>query len=236
MTQAAITTEVDCQVWWRLGKSTLASSPRTSPTNPKMPRMPRRRATGSPPDWLFGLPASGAVTLRRPAGTCCWRFLRAIAGRLARLLVRRVPAAPAAVLVELDPVGRVALGFVGLVVPRLALLTRQRDQNPNTCCHGEPSGRLSQKTVSQGLGAPPRREDREAAGQRRISRCQRERRPRGTAPRTIRARRARARARPPTEPPQPVAPGARPAGHAKVEIDQLLDHSTAESEQVLTRL
>jgi hypothetical protein len=72
------------------------------------------------------------VTLRRPAGTCCWRFLRAIAERLARLLVRRVPAAPAAVLVELDPVGRVALGFVGLVVPPLALLTSQRDQNPNT--------------------------------------------------------------------------------------------------------
>ena len=33
-----------------------------------------------------------------------------------------------------------------------------------------------------------------------------------------------------------VAPGARPAGHAKVEIDQLLDHSAAKSEQILTRL
>ena len=42
--------------------------------------------------------------------------------RLARFLVRRVVAAPAAVLAHLDPVGRVSPRLVGLVVAPLALL------------------------------------------------------------------------------------------------------------------
>ena len=57
----------DCHVCCRLGKSTLANSPRTSPTNPRArANVLFLRWTGSPPDWLLGLPASGAVTLRRP--------------------------------------------------------------------------------------------------------------------------------------------------------------------------
>src|SRR5919197_5016332 len=46
---------------------------------------------------------------------------------LAGLLVRRVLAAKAAVLAQLDPVGIVALGLLALVVAPLALLARECD-------------------------------------------------------------------------------------------------------------
>src|SRR3954447_15831747 len=57
--------------------------------------------------------------------------------------------APTAVLGELDPVGRVALRFVGLIVTPLAFLTRQRNEHSDTCGHAKTSRRLSAWTVSQ---------------------------------------------------------------------------------------
>src|SRR3954453_5518707 len=60
--------------------------------------------------------------------------------------------APTAVLGELDPVGRVALRFVGLIVTPLALLARQRNEHSDTCGHAKTSRRLSAWTVSQ---SPP---------------------------------------------------------------------------------
>src|SRR5205085_6832848 len=48
-------------------------------------------------------------------------------GHLPGFPVERVSAAPAAVLLELDPVGRVPLRLVGLVVAPLALGARERD-------------------------------------------------------------------------------------------------------------
>jgi hypothetical protein len=50
--------------------------------------------------------------------------------------VRRVLSAPPAVLGELDPVRRVALGFVRLIVAALALLASERHEDSDTCGHG----------------------------------------------------------------------------------------------------
>ena len=126
-----MTTSVACQVCCRFGKSTLASSPRTSPVNAKSPRTPPRippLRSMSPPDWLLGLPAMGAVTVRRPA---C-RFRRDAEPWLARLLMGRMPPAEAAILRELDPVRRVPLRLLRLVVAPLAVLARQRNQHADT--------------------------------------------------------------------------------------------------------
>jgi hypothetical protein len=55
----------------------------------------------------------------------------------ARLLVRRVLAAPAAVLAKLNPVRVVALRLLGLVVPPLALFACERHGDTNvSACHG----------------------------------------------------------------------------------------------------
>src|SRR5207344_3385827 len=51
---------------------------------------------------------------------------------LARLLMGRVPPAEAAVLRELDPVGRVPLRLLRLVVAPLAVLARKRNQHADT--------------------------------------------------------------------------------------------------------
>ena len=53
------------------------------------------------------------------------------------LPMQRVTPAPAAVLLELDAVGRVPLGLLGLVVAPLALGARERDPNSDSgLCHG----------------------------------------------------------------------------------------------------
>src|SRR6476659_4554438 len=65
--------------------------------------------------------------------------------------------APTAVLGELDPVGRVTLRFVGLIVTPFALLTRQRNEYSDTCGHAKTSRRLSAWTVSQALRRSCRR-------------------------------------------------------------------------------
>src|SRR5207253_5543156 len=54
---------------------------------------------------------------------------------LPSLPVRRVPTAPAAVLLELDPVGRVPLRLLRLIVPPLALRAGERDCDSDSGCH-----------------------------------------------------------------------------------------------------
>src|SRR5690349_602606 len=56
-------------------------------------------------------------------------------GVLPRLPVGRVTAAPAAVLVELDPVGRVPLRLVRLIDPPLALGAGERDCDSDSGGH-----------------------------------------------------------------------------------------------------
>src|SRR4051794_23379035 len=56
--------------------------------------------------------------------------------RLTGLAMDRVGAAPTAVLLELDPVGRVSLRLLGLVVPSLALRAGERDCDSDSGCHG----------------------------------------------------------------------------------------------------
>src|SRR3954465_12590764 len=67
---------------------------------------------------------------------------------LARLPVRGMAAAPAAVLAELDAVGRVALRLQRLVVPPLALGAGEGDGNSDSAlCHGKGTLRLSEKVI-----------------------------------------------------------------------------------------
>src|SRR6185312_7515676 len=68
--------------------------------------------------------------------------------RLARLPMRRVPAAPAAVLLELDAVGRISLRLLRLVVTPLALGAGERDRDSDSGCHLFPS------SVSRQADAP----------------------------------------------------------------------------------
>src|SRR5829696_1760662 len=79
---------------------------------PRPGRGPQRRAASPGARPGAASPSGGLV----PRGLTCAR------PALARFLVRRVLAAPAAVLAELDPVRIVALGLLGLVVAPLALL------------------------------------------------------------------------------------------------------------------
>src|SRR5262249_1175821 len=76
------------------------------------------------PAALFRLPGLDADG-RMPLGA-------RVRHRLARLPVRRVPAAPPAVLAELDAVRRVPLGLRRLVVPPPALRARERDPNSDS--------------------------------------------------------------------------------------------------------
>src|SRR4029079_3362191 len=87
---------------------------------------------------------------------------------LARLLVGRVLTAPRAVLRELDPVGRVSLGLLSLVVASLAVLARERDRDADTgLCHWgrllgsgtpEPAPIRQDTPDSQRATPPPARE------------------------------------------------------------------------------
>jgi hypothetical protein len=52
-----------------------------------------------------------------------------------------VPTAPAAVLPQLDALGVVALALIALVIPALALLTREGDSDPDVSAgHLDASG------------------------------------------------------------------------------------------------
>jgi hypothetical protein len=79
----------------------------------------------SVPIALFGEAACTALglPLLGPLTVTCHETVGARGS--AGLLVRRVPAAPTAVLAELDPVWMVSLGLLSLVVAPLALLARE---------------------------------------------------------------------------------------------------------------
>src|SRR5262249_44494241 len=81
-----------------------------------------------------GPPARAGCCCARLARRSC-RVCRAIEGPLAGLPVRGVTAAPAAVLLELDPVRRVPLGLLRLVVPPLALGAGERDSDSDSSGH-----------------------------------------------------------------------------------------------------
>src|SRR5919204_1205801 len=142
--------------WFCFGHSTFLSSAIDSATN-RLPREPGIcRSAGA-------TRADGAV---RTAGCCCWA---ARAGRatcapscaeasarrarrcarvwramlLARLPVGRVTSAPAAVLLQLNAVGRVSLRLLGLIVAPLAFGAGERDPDPYPCLRSHISVFLS---------------------------------------------------------------------------------------------
>ena len=131
--QAASTTIVDCHVCCRLGKSTLRQLRRA----PRPPNADHAAEAAAAVDVAARL-ALGLARERRAhraaaaarracfSATCCGPW------RLPRLPVRRVMPAPAAVLLELDPVGRVSLGLIRLIVAPLAVLARKRYQDADT--------------------------------------------------------------------------------------------------------
>src|SRR5207245_1589746 len=91
-------------------------------------RGPRRRTA-------WGRPArEGRFLLRAPRAPLLTRLSRHARG-LAGLPVRGVPAAPAAVLLELDPVRRVPLGLLRLIVPPLAVRAGERDCDSDSGGH-----------------------------------------------------------------------------------------------------
>src|SRR4051812_33765763 len=85
----------------------------------------RERVRSTAAAWLSAWAARRARRSER-----VWRAIR-----LAGLPVQSVAAAPTAVLVELDPVGRVPLRLLRLIVPPLALRARERDAYSDSCCH-----------------------------------------------------------------------------------------------------
>src|SRR6476469_8773202 len=109
--QAISTTTVPWITWFWFGHSTLLSSAHDSRT-----KLPRRRC-------------SAGCACRPTAG---WRSGRASDMGLARLPVRGMAAAPAAVLPELDAVRGVPLRLHRLIVPPLVLRARERDRNSDS--------------------------------------------------------------------------------------------------------
>src|SRR5262249_54322351 len=84
--------------------------------------------------WGVASAQAGAAACRPPArgaggAVASW------SEPLARLPVQRVATAPAAVLAELDAVGRIALRLLRLVVPAPALGTSERDCDSDSGCH-----------------------------------------------------------------------------------------------------
>src|SRR5581483_5449041 len=152
MMQATITTAVPLTSACWLGHSTFLSSAQASPTKCAAPAAPRRRwRLGAQADARAARPRAPAAT--GPGGrdaadessaptlrvlvTCHIDDCRGIhlVSALASLPVNRVAPAPPAVLLELDPVGRVPLGLLGLVVAPLALRARKGDSDSYSCGH-----------------------------------------------------------------------------------------------------
>ena len=109
----------------------LGELPRTSPVNAKSPRTPPRippLRSMSPPDWLLGLPAMGAVTVRRPA---C-RFRRDV-----RAMASASPYGPYAArrsgnTSRTRSCRASSASTSAFVVAPLAVLARQRNQHADT--------------------------------------------------------------------------------------------------------
>src|SRR5919201_1372536 len=123
------------------GHSTFLSSPQDSRTKP-----PPGSWRGAPSARAGSTAGRTGVRERVLRSTAC--LLSACAARralrservwraigLASLPVHSVAAAPAAVLLELDPVGRVPLRLLGLVVAPLAFGAGERDPNSDSGCH-----------------------------------------------------------------------------------------------------
>src|SRR5687767_9665389 len=146
-----ITTTTPWNVWLRVGQSTFRSSAYDSRTN-----CPRCLSVLRPVCCLTGC-CDGRTCCardRREVGAAspaaaraarrCLRVSRATA--LPRLPVHRVLPAPAAVLVELDPVGGVPLGLLRLVVAPLAFVARKRDRDSYSGGHSSARFELGRKT------------------------------------------------------------------------------------------
>src|SRR3954468_920694 len=89
---------------------------------------------------------------------------------LAGLAMRRVVAAPLAVLAQLDAVRRVPLGLVRLVVAPLAGLARKRDRDSYiSACHGpvESSAALRERSSAPAAATRRARPGRSARLRRR---------------------------------------------------------------------
>src|SRR4051794_9107229 len=80
-------------------------------------------------------PCEGRLLLRAPVAALLTRLPRHARSGLPSLPMRGVRLAPAAVLLELDPVGRVPLRFVRLIVPPLALRAGERDCDSDSSGH-----------------------------------------------------------------------------------------------------
>src|SRR5262245_38636865 len=78
------------------------------------------------------LERGAALGLRGAAGAA---LRTGLSGHLASLPVDSVPATPATVLLELDPVRRVPLRLLGLVVAPLAVIAGERDSDSYSGCH-----------------------------------------------------------------------------------------------------
>src|SRR5579862_2009059 len=91
----------------------------------------------------------GKRLLTAPRAACGGAVGADLGHRSASLPVRGVLPAPAAVLPELDPVRRVPLRFVGLVVAPLALGTGERDRNSDSGLgHVSPGGWVAQSMLT----------------------------------------------------------------------------------------
>src|SRR5262249_31798618 len=105
------------------------------------PRRGARRAGRPAPLSAAPLRSSGGASARAAAAACrqpargAGAAVASSSEPLPRLPVQRVATAPAAVLAELDAVGRVSLRLLRLVVPAPALGASERDCDSDSGCH-----------------------------------------------------------------------------------------------------
>jgi hypothetical protein len=73
--------------------------------------------------------------------------------------MRSVPTTPLAVLAQLDAIGVVALGLIGLVVPALAVLAREGDGNPDISTGHDAARSEGRGLAGAGQGKTPLRRE-----------------------------------------------------------------------------
>src|SRR5205085_4389478 len=129
------------------GSAAAVRATRPSWARPRTPSRSRRRAAGAGrrrraraprpdgPAFACGCAPPRPCFLPGRRGGLCARNGSGEPWGLAGLPVHGVAAAPAAVLLELDPVGRVPLRFLGLVVAPLAVDAGERNPNSDSGCH-----------------------------------------------------------------------------------------------------
>src|SRR4030095_6666303 len=101
--------------------------------------------------------ALARAAARGRAGAAGGALGTGLSGHLAGLPVDSVPAAPTAVLLELDPVWRIPLRLLGLVVAPLALRACERDSDSYSGCHSCVLAAPSLEEVAAGGLEPPTR-------------------------------------------------------------------------------